>query len=322
MLAQLLENLSLCYLGIQAQQLVNVVFDAFKPFFRCGEIQQLIHRQHPGSMDDRLVDMVHNQVAVRGVFLAEEHQVYSEFALQFFLQILPVCTHVPVFFEDATQLLAACPFPVTVLVERFNFRQRNPFLYLSSPFDKHRAVLLVGFISHGGQHRFELGEGRKSILFGCVDVRCRFLFPVHAQQLVYHFLRTPALMGMGYLAPVGCDSGSHHVQVGVVGIVVRIDEPGLSGFGISHLLEILVRKVQQLGFCHFMSLATDGYMELRLLDAVVGRTVFLQEVNLVVRGGWAHDTECTEILHLDEPGKSFRNLMFIVTDGMEVGASG
>ena len=43
LLAELLENLSLCYLGIQAQQLVNVVFDAFKPFFGCGKIQQLIH---------------------------------------------------------------------------------------------------------------------------------------------------------------------------------------------------------------------------------------------------------------------------------------
>ena len=81
-------------------------------------------------MDDRLVGMVHNQIAVRGIFLAEEHQVYSEFALQFFLQILPVCTHVPVFFEDATQLLAACPFPVTVLVEQFPPAESVPVPFL------------------------------------------------------------------------------------------------------------------------------------------------------------------------------------------------
>ena len=112
------------------------------------------------------------------------------------------------------------------------------------------------------------------------------------------------------------------MQVGVVGIVVRIDEPGLSGFGISHLLEVTVRELQQLGFRHLTAFAADGHMELRFSDAAVGGTVFFEIAGKFLRGGSACQTDRPEVPHLDEPGKPFRYLVFVVTYGMEVRASG
>ncbi len=47
-----------------------------------------------------------------------------------------------------------------------------------------------------------------------------------------------------YLATVGRHSRSNDVQVCVVCIVMGIDEPGLSGLGIPHFLQILVREIK------------------------------------------------------------------------------
>ena len=38
------------------------------------------------------------------------------------------------------------------------------------------------------------------------------------------------------LVPIRCHTGGDDMQVQVVGVVVCIDEPGLSGFGIAHFL--------------------------------------------------------------------------------------
>ena len=112
------------------------------------------------------------------------------------------------------------------------------------------------------------------------------------------------------------------MQVGVAGVMVGVDEPRLAGFGISHFLEVPVREVQQLGFRHFTAFATDGHMELGLPDAAVGRTVFSEVAGKLFRGGFTCQTDRPEVPHLDEPGKPFRYLMFVVTHSMEVRASG
>lgn len=100
--AYLAVNLALGYLGVEREQAVYVVLDAVKPLFGGGEVQQLVHGQHPCTVDDGLVMVVHYHVTVRRVFLAEEHDVNAELAFQFLLQLFLIGTHVPVFFEDAS----------------------------------------------------------------------------------------------------------------------------------------------------------------------------------------------------------------------------
>lgn len=69
--------------------------------------------------------------------------------------------------------------------------------------------------------------------------------------------------------PVWCYTRGDDMQVQVVGIMVCIDDPWLSEFGIPH----------------FLFLAGDGYMELRFSDPIVTGTVPLQEFHLLVGRG-------------------------------------
>ena len=104
--------------------------------------------------------------------------------------------------------------------------------------------------------------------------------------------------------------------------MVGVDEPRLSGFGITHFLEIPVREVQQFSFRHLTAFAADGHMELGLSDLAVGGTVFFKIAGQFLRGGASCQTDCPEVTHLDEPGKPFLYLVFVVTHSVEVRASG
>ena len=112
------------------------------------------------------------------------------------------------------------------------------------------------------------------------------------------------------------------MQVSVVGVMVGVDEPRLSGFGISHFLEVTVREVQQLGFRHLTAFAADGHMELGFSDAVIGGTVFFKIAGKFFCSGSVCQADRPEVPHLDEPGKPFRHLVLVVTHGMKVRASG
>ena len=122
---------------------------------------------------------------------------------------------------------------------------------------------------------------------GRINIIFRFLFSVISKNTVYDFLGTSAFVAVGNLHTVGRDTRGDDVQVGVVGIMVGVDEPRLSRFGISHFLEVPVREVQQLGFRHFTAFAADGHMELGLADAAVGGTVFFEVACQLLRGGLA-----------------------------------
>lgn len=74
------------------------------------------------------------------------------------------------------------------------------------------------------------------ILLGCFYILLSLLLPIDTHKLVYHHLRTSALMVVVNLVPIRCHTGGDDMQVQVVGVVVCIDEPGLSGFGIAHFL--------------------------------------------------------------------------------------
>lgn len=63
-------------------------------------------------------------------------------------------------------------------------------------------------------------------------------------------------------------------------------------------------------------------MELCLSDPVVTGTVSLQESHLLVGRGRLYHSERSEVTHLQQVRCPFRHFAFVVTDGMEVFASG
>ena len=83
-------------------------------------------------------------------------------------------------------------------------------------------------------------------------------------------------MVMQYLSTVWGDARSDDMQMGVVGIIVGIDQQRLSFLSISHFRKIAVGKVQQLRFCHFMPFAGKGNVKLCLLDTDISGGVFLK----------------------------------------------
>ena len=188
--------------------------------------------------------------------------------------------------------------------------------------DEDVSVFLEDFIAHGSHHGLELGKGGEAVLLGSLYVLVCFLLPVHTEYLVNDRLRASTFMVMLYLATVGRHSRSHNVQVSVVCIVMGIDEPGLSGLGIPHFLQILVREIKQLLFRHFMAFAGNGYMELRFLNPAVLGTVELEKLHQLFGGRMFRGIQSTEVLHLQQGGHSFIDLVFVVTDCMEVCASG
>jgi len=71
-----------------------------------------------------------------------------------------------------------------------------------------------------------------------------------------------------------------------------------------------------------MPLAGKGNMELCLLDSGVSGSIFLKVCDQFLWGRLAECTECAEVLHFEHTGNSFRYFTFIVTDCVEVRASG
>ena len=90
--------------------------------------------------------------------------------------------------------------------------------------------------------------------------------------------------------------------------MMGVEEPRLSEFGISHLLEVLVCEVQQFGFRHLTALTADGHMELGFPDTAVSGTVFFEVAGKLLRGGSACQTDRPEVPHLNEPASPFDTL--------------
>ena len=89
------------------------------------------------------------------------------------------------------------------------------------------------------------------------------------------------------------------MQVGVVRVVVGIDQQRLPGLGISHFLEILVRELQHLGFRTLVSLAGESDMILGFPDSAVLGCIFLKVLDQFIRGRLAECSECPEIPHFE-----------------------
>ena len=71
-----------------------------------------------------------------------------------------------------------------------------------------------------------------------------------------------------------------------------------------------------------MAFAGNGYMELRFLNPAVLGTVELEKLHQLFGGRMFRGFQSTEVLHLQQGGHSFIDLVFVVTDCMEVCASG
>ena len=63
-------------------------------------------------------------------------------------------------------------------------------------------------------------------------------------------------------------------------------------------------------------------MELRFLNPAVLGTIELEELHQLFGGRMFRSVQSTEVPHLQQGGHSFKDLVFVVADGMEVGASG
>ena len=75
---------------------------------RGSKVEQFFYGKDPGTMNDGLVGMVYQHIAVGLVFLAEENHIHAEILLHFLLQFFFVGTYVPVFFQIGSQLSVAC----------------------------------------------------------------------------------------------------------------------------------------------------------------------------------------------------------------------
>jgi len=84
-------------------------------------------------------------------------------------------------------------------------------------------------------------------------------------------MRTPLLVVMVNLMPVGSHTGCNDMDMVVVRVMMGIDEQRLPFLCIPHLLEIAVRDVYELLMGVLTPLAADRYMELSVLDVRVPR---------------------------------------------------
>lgn len=184
---EFLENFSLSDFGIEGQQLVYECFNPVKALFGGGEVEQFFYGKDPCTMNDGLVGMVYQHVAVGLVFLAEEDQIHAEVLLHFLLQFFLVGAYVPVFLQVGSQLAVACLVLITFLIKGFNLCQGEFLLDSASLLDEDVAVFLEDFIAHGSHHGLELGKGGETVLLGSLDVLVCFLLPVHTEYFVnYH----------------------------------------------------------------------------------------------------------------------------------------
>ena len=113
---EFLENFSLSDFGIEGQQLVYKCFYPVKALFGSSKVQQFFYGKDSGPMNDRLVGMVNQHVAVGLVFLAEEDHIHAEALLHFLLQFFLVGAYVPVFFQIGSQLSVARLVLITFLI--------------------------------------------------------------------------------------------------------------------------------------------------------------------------------------------------------------
>ena len=162
---EFLEDFSLRGLRIEGQQLVYECFYPVKALFGGSKVEQFFYGKDPGTMNDGLVGMVYQHIAVGLVFLAEEDHIHSEVLLYFLLQFFLVGAYIPVFLQVGSQLAIACLILIAFLEQGFNLCQRNFLLDSASLLDEDVPVFLKDFIAHGSYHGLELGEGRKAVLF-------------------------------------------------------------------------------------------------------------------------------------------------------------
>lgn len=125
LLPQFLVDVRLSYLGIEGKQFVDEVLYAVEALLRGSEVQQFVNGQYPCPVDDGLVGMVNNRVAVVRILSTEENEVDAELLFQFLLQLFLVGAYIPVLFEDAPQLAATFTAAVARLIQGFNLCKRK-----------------------------------------------------------------------------------------------------------------------------------------------------------------------------------------------------
>ncbi|EJX06054.1 membrane protein [gut metagenome] len=185
---EFLEDFALGRFWIKGEQLVYEGFDTVKTLFRCRKVQKFFNRQDSGSVNNFLVGMVYQHIAVGFVFLAEEDDVYSEVLLHFLLQFFLIGAYVQILFQVGSELAVACFVLVVLLEQGFYFCYGEFLLDSSALFDIDLFFFLEDFVAHGGHDGFELGKGGEAVLLGCMQVIFCFLFSICSKYLVYYDL--------------------------------------------------------------------------------------------------------------------------------------
>ena len=136
-------------------------------------------------------------------------------------------------------------------------------------------VIILTVIAQALHDGTELRLGRVAIrkcLFNNVaDLRLLLLAKEILHYLLCHLMRTPFLVVMVNLMPVGSHTRSNEMDMVVVRVMMGIDEQRLPFLCIPHLLEIAVCDVKQLLMGVLAPLAADRYMKLSVLDVRVPR---------------------------------------------------
>ena len=84
------------------------------------------------------------------------------------------------------------------------------------------------------------------------------LLLVDAHELVDHQLGTDFLKLVINLLAVGVYPAGDDMDVGVVGVMVSINQQGLTGLAVAHLFKIAMGELHQLFMAVLVALAGDG----------------------------------------------------------------
>ena len=248
--------------GIVLQHGIDELVQAVQTLCLWLELQEVFQLQYVATFENGLVLMVDDGIAVGLVLGAMKDQIDTKLLLHQLAKLFFVGSHIAVLLEDGTELFPSALIGFEGLQVLLDGGQQQGVDDVAIALDAEIAVFLVAFVAAGFEDGTELIEGRKLVFEGILDgLGCPLLL-ILAHDAIDDFLRMYPLVMVVNLMAIGGHSAGHYMKMVVVGVVVGIDEKGLTFFAITHFFEILVGNVQKLLVGVFIATAGDGEMEL------------------------------------------------------------
>lgn len=248
--------------GIVLQHGIDELVQAVQTLCLWLELQEVFQLQYVATFENGLVLMVDDGIAVGLVLGAMKDQIDTKLLLHQLAKLFFVGSHIAVLQENGTELFPSALIGFKGLQVLLDGGQQQGVDDVAIALDAEIAVFLVAFVAAGFEDGTELIEGVKLVVESILDgLRCSLLL-ILAHDAVDDFLRMYPLVMVVNLMAIGGHSAGHYMKMVVVGVVVGIDEKGLTFFAITHFFEILVGNVQKLLVGVFIATAGDGEMEL------------------------------------------------------------